>query len=149
MATLVPQTQTLSTFSYDVLANGNKIGNLQTFAPSSTKTLTRVRQIASAQAGESVEIVPGITDHQITVTTLELYRQKTMEAFGYSNFASIEDLRNSIDIKERIVKPDGTTSVIDYQECWVQTFNKTGIAANGNVVTDNVTFWVTRVRQGT
>lgn len=148
MAQLLPNTQTTSTFAYDVLANGKKIGNLQTFAPSSTRTLTRVRQIASTFAGETIEIVPSITDHTITISTLELYRVKTLEALGYSNFASIEDLKDSIEIKESIQKPSGDTIVVDYQECWVQTFNKSGIAANGNVVTDNVTLWVTRIRIG-
>jgi hypothetical protein len=146
MPPLIPNTQTLSTFSYDVLANGKSIGNLQTFAPSSSKILVRVRQIASQFAGETSEIVSGVTDHQITISVLELYRQKTIEALGYSNFASIEDLHDSIDIKERILRPDGTTVEVDWQECWIQTFNKTGIAANGNVVTDNLTLWCTRVR---
>jgi hypothetical protein len=148
MPPLIPNTQTLSAFSYDVMANGNSIGNLQSFAPSSTRTLTRVRQIASSFAGETIEIVPSITDHQITISVLELYRQQTLEALGYTNFASIEDLRDSIDIKERINRPDGSIVVIDYQECWVNTFNKSGIVANGNVVTDNLTLWVTRIRIG-
>lgn len=148
MAQLLPRTQALSAFSYDVLANGKRIGNLQSFAPSSTKTLTRVRQLASTYAGETIEVVPSITDHQITITVLELYRIKTLEALGYSNFASIEDLKDSIEIKERITKPSGDVISIDYQECWVQSFNKTGIAANGNVVTDNVVLWVTRIRVG-
>lgn len=148
MPPLIPNTQTLSAFSYDVMANGNSIGNLQSFAPSSTRTLTRVRQIASSFAGETTEILPSITDHQITISVLELYRQQTLEALGYTNFASIEDLRDSIDIKERIQRPDGTIVVVDYQECWVNTFNKSGIVANGNVVTDNLTLWVTRIRIG-
>jgi predicted transcriptional regulator len=145
---LIPNTQTLSVFSYDVMANGNSIGNLQSFAPSSTRTLTRVRQIASSFAGETIEIIPSITDHQITISVLELYRQQTLEALGYTNFASIEDLRDSIDIKERINRPDGSVVVVDYQECWLNTFNKSGIAANGSVVTDNLTLWVTRIRIG-
>lgn len=148
MAQLLPKTQTTSTFAYDVLANGKRIGNLQTFAPSSTKTLTRVRQIASAYAGETVEIVPSITDHSIIISTLELYREKTIEAFGYTGFASIEDLKDSIEIQEILTKPSGDRLIIVYQECWLQAFNKSGIAANGNVVTDNCTFWVTRVRVG-
>ncbi len=148
MPPLIPNTQTLSAFSYDVMANGNSIGNLQSFAPSSTRTLTRVRQIASSFAGETIEIVPSTTDHQITISVLELYRQQTLEALGYTNFASIEDLRDSIDIKERINRPDGSIVVIDYQECWVNTFNKSGIVANGNVVTDNLVLWVTRIRIG-
>lgn len=147
MAQLLPKTQTVSTFSYDVLANGKKIGNLQSFAPSSTRTLVRVRQIASSYAGETVEIVPGVTDHQITISVLELYRQKVLEALGYSNFASIEDLKDPIDIQEKITKPSGDTVIVNYQDCVVQNHSKS-IAVGNAVVTDNVTIYVTRIRVG-
>ena len=142
---LLPATQTVSVFSYDVLAGGRKIGNLQSFAPNSDKTLTRVRQIAAINAGETIEIVPSITDHTITISTLELYRQKTLEALGYSNFASIEDLKDPIEIKEQITKPSGEKITIDYLGCWIKSFNKS-VAVGGSVVTDNVTIWVTSVR---
>jgi len=149
MAQLLPKTQTTSTFSYDVLANGKKIGNLQSFAPSHNKTLVRVRQIASSYAGETVEIVPGVTDHQITISVLELYREKTLAALGYSGvtFASIEDLKDPIDIQEKVTKPSGDTVIVNYQDCWVQNFSKS-IAVGNAIVTDNVTVYVTRIRVG-
>lgn len=148
MPQLLPNTQTLSAFAYDVLANGKKIGNLQSFAPSSTKTLTRVRQLAATYGGETFEIVPSITDHQVTISVLELYANETLEALGYSSFASIEDLKDPINIQERITKPSGGTVIINYLGCQVQSFNKSGIVANGNIVTDNVTLWVATIRRG-
>lgn len=148
MGQLLPTTQATHSFSYSVLFDGKQVGNLQTFVPSANKTLTRVRALAQGNGGESIEIVPSITDHQITITALELYREKVLEFMGYSNFASIEDLKTSIDIREIITSPAGVDTVVDYQECWVQNFSKSGIVANGNVVTDSVTLWATRVRVG-
>lgn len=148
MPQLLPNTQTTSTFAYDVLANGKRIGNLQTFTPSADRTLTRVRQIASAYAGETTEIVPSITNHSIRISALELYREKTLEALGYTDFASIEDLKDPITIRETVTKPNGDRISIDYLDCWVQNFSKSGISANGNVVTNDISFFVTRVRKG-
>ena len=148
MAQLLPTTQSTHAFSYSVLFNGQQVGNLQTFVPSSSKTLTRVRALAQGNGGETIEIVPSITDHQITVTALELYRKKVMEFMGYSNFASIEDLKAPIDIREIITAPDGTQVKVDWQDCQIQSHSKSGIVANGNVVTDSVVLWVTRVRIG-
>ena len=148
MPQLLPTTQSTHAFSYSVLFDGQQVGNLQTFVPSSNKTLTRVRALAQGNGGETIEIVPSITDHQITVTALELYRKKVLEFMGYSSFASIEDLKAPIDIREIITAPDGTSTKVDWQDCQVQSFTKSGIVANGNVVTDSVVLWVTRVRIG-
>lgn len=148
MSQLLPVTQSVHAFSYSVLFDGQQVGDLQSFNPSANKTLTRVRALAQGNGGETIEIVPSITDHQITITALELYRKKVIEFMGYSSFASIEDLKTPIDIREIITAPNGTQTIIDYQECWHQSFNKSGIIANGNVVTDNVVFWATRVRVG-
>ena len=114
MPQLLPTTQSVHAFSYSVLFDGQQIGDLQSFAPSSNKTLTRVRALAQGSGGETIEIVPSITDHQITITALELYRKQVMEFMGYSSFASIEDLKTPIDIREIITAPDGTQSIIDY-----------------------------------
>jgi len=148
MGQLLPRTQTVSAFSYTVLFGNKQVGQLQTFAPTSTKTLTRVRALAQGNGGETVEIVPSITDHTIAITALELYRQKVIEFMGYSDFASIEDLKDPINIIETITSPSGTSVKVNWQDCWIQNYSKSGIAAGGNVVTDNVTFWVTRVRIG-
>lgn len=146
MAQLLPVTRTTHAFSYSVQFNGKEIGNLQSFAPSSTTTLTRIRHLKSnTNAGETQEIMPSITDHQITVAALEIYTKKIMEEMGYVKFSSIEDLKTPIDIIETISAPDGSTQVINYLGCRVNTFNKSGITATGNVVTDNVVFWVTKI----
>ena len=102
MSQLLPVTQAVHAFSYSVLFDGQQVGNLQSFTPSANKTLTRVRALAQGNGGETIEIVPSITDHQITITALELYRKKVIEFMGYSNFASIEDLKTSIDIGIRV-----------------------------------------------
>ena len=145
---LIPRTQTTSAFAYTILFNGSEVGNLQTFTPNSSRTLTRVRALAQGGlAGECLEIVESITDHTISITALELYRKNVIEFMGYSNFATIEDLKDAIDIREIITAPDGSERILDWQGCKLATFTKGGVAANGNVITDTATFWVTRVRK--
>lgn len=149
MPPLIPKTgQTVSTFSYSVLFDGKEVGNLQTFTPSQDRTLVRVRSLAQYQGnvGETIEIVNGVTDTlTVEVTALELYSRKVMEFMGYSNFASIEQLLSGIDIMEILLKPNGSEDRTLYSQCWVKSFGKSNIQANGNVVTDRVTFWVTKV----
>lgn len=145
---LLPRTQSTHAFAYTILFNGSEVGNLQSFTPTSSRTITRVRALAQGGiAGETVELVESITDHTISVTGLELYRKQILEFMGYSNFASIEDLKDPIDIREIITAPDGSESIVDWQGCKVNNYTKGGITANGNVVTDTVAFYVTRVRK--
>lgn len=145
---LLPRTQTTAAFAYTILFNGNEVGNFQTFTPNSTRTLTRIRALAQGGlAGETIEIMESITDHTISITALELYRKEVMEFMGYSNFASIEDLKDPVDIREIVTAPDGSERIIDYQACKIATYTKGGISSAGNVITDTCTFWVTRVRR--
>jgi len=138
----------VSAFSYSVLFNGNEVGNFQSFTPSSSRALTRVRALAQGSiAGECLEIVEGVTDHTISVTALELYRKEVLEFMGYSNFASIEDLKDPIDIREVRTDPNGVDSVLDWQGCKINTYSRAGITVGGNVITATAAFWVTRVRK--
>lgn len=147
---LLPITQSASTFSIDIYANGKRIGNCQSFTPTTSRTHTRVREIGSARGGETSEIVPSISDHSITLSRVELYREETIEALGYSvdSYASLEDLRTPIDIRQVMTKPDGTKIVTEFQECWCSNATQNGISSSGNVITDSITLQVTRIRRG-
>lgn len=152
MAILIPRTQTVSAFSYSVLFTGpngsSEIGQFQSFTPSSTRTITRVRALSQGSiAGECIELVESITDHTISVTALELYRKEVMEFMGYSNFASIEDLKDPVDIREIRTDPNGVDTIIDWQACKLNSYTRGGITAGGNVVTATASFYVTRVRR--
>lgn len=148
MPPLIPRAgQTVSSFSYSVLFDGKEVGNLQTFTPTQTRTTVRVRSLAQYQGnpGETFEIVPLVSEFTIEVGFLELYSKSVIEFMGYPSFSSIEELLSPIDIMEVMLKPDGNEKRRLYQGCWVTKFNSSGITANGSVVTDAVSFAVTKV----
>jgi len=150
MPSLLPRTLSVHSFSYDIEFEGTKIGNLQTFQPSETRTLTRVRGLAEANVGETIEIVPSITDTTVNISAIELYSGPIMEKLGYDNFCTIANLLDPIDIIETINPPSGSNGSIirvGYLGCHASNWSKSNIAANGNVVTDNVTFQVAKVRR--
>ena len=105
-------------YAYRILAKGgfgsdkNKntyttVGTFQTFNPTSTRQVIRVRGIAN-NSGYPLELVPGPADTTINVTYLMLYLLPLNEALGYK-IGSVVDLnrqRIPFDIMEQCVFPD-------------------------------------------
>lgn len=168
MGRLVPTVaQAVSTFSYDVSFGGRSIGTLQTFGVAHNRTLTRVRGIGAptTNVGGTIEIVPSITDYTATATMLELYASSFFESYvaaeggdtalfslpgiSVTAVSSIEQLLAPINITEKLYAPGGATTLREtqYIGCWLQNYSKSGIAANGNLITENVSFWVTDIKR--
>ncbi|MCK9471998.1 MAG: hypothetical protein M0Q88_09640 [Bacilli bacterium] len=142
--TRIPNTKSVVSYAYTIKANGIKIGNLQGFNPSSNRALERIREIMN-ELDDTKEILPGRTDFQITIDRLETYDQAMMEAFDYPSFDFIHEIIDPIDIIEEIQGPQGKVRIIQYQNCWLQSINKT--VREGTIsVTESVTAWPTNVR---
>lgn len=144
MAQLLPINRAIHAFAYSIQFNGREIGNLQSFTPSSNTALNRIRAVSQGKSpGATIEIIRGNTDHQVVVTAIELYSLPVLEEMGYTNFSSIEDLRDPINIIETITNPAKTVVVeLTYHDCQLQNYSKSGITSTGNVITDSATFWV-------
>lgn len=146
-----PVTSAKSTLSYMYTvqgAAGNVIGNIQGFSPSANRTLERVRELrgdASGQANDTVEIVPGRTDFQITVDRFETYDSSLVGALqGPSRPLDISQQDTAFDITETVRDASGQTRTIYYQQCWIQSWSKT-IREGTITVAENVTVWPTRI----
>lgn len=165
MGRMVPNNaQTVSTFSYSVTFNGKEVGSLQTFSCNETRTLTRVRGIGQGpkNTGETIEIIPSITDYTATATMFEIYANSFYSLFGKASSGLLDitpeteidpciaSLLVPINIEEKLYTQNGsgTKRVKKYEDCWVNTYAKSGIAANGNLITENISFWVANIRKG-
>lgn len=142
--TRIPNTKSVVSYAYTIKANGIKVGNLQGFNPSANRNLERVREIMN-DLDDTVEILPGRTDFQLTLDRLETYDDTMLEALGYDSFDFIHELVDPIDIIEEISGPGGRTRVVQYSQCWLQSTNKT-IREGTISVTESVTAWPTNVR---
>jgi hypothetical protein len=105
-------------YAYRILARGGfgstekggaytTIGTFQTFNPTSTRQVIRVRGICN-NSGYPLELVPGPADTSINVTYLMLYLLPLNQALGYK-IGSVVDLnrqRVPFDIMEQCVFPN-------------------------------------------
>lgn len=137
-----PSTQSSVYYSYDVLVNGQRVGTLQRFSPSSDRALQRVREIANS-AVDTVEIVPGRTERRIDCERFETYNKSMIQALGYSP-ADIGDITAPITIVEIMHKPDGGKRRITYQDCWPRTWSKS-VQEGTITVTETMSLDITNI----
>jgi|YelNatPaOPRAMG01_1025707.scaffolds.fasta_scaffold04034_4 hypothetical protein len=142
--TRIPETKTVVSYAYTVKVNGKAVGTLQTFTPSGTRMLDRVREIMNEE-NDIVEIVPGRTEFTATIDRLETYDEALIQALGYDNFTTLDQITTPIQIIEEISGPNGKRRTIHYEDCWIQSVNKT-IREGTITVSESVTLWVTRVQ---
>lgn len=141
--TRIPSTKTVVSYAYSIKANGVVIGTLQGFSPSANRDLQRIREIKN-ELIDTVEIVPGRTDYTLSIDKLETYDTTLMKALGYTNFTTLHEMTDPIDIVEEISGPNGARRVISYNKCWIQSVSKT--VREGTVtVSEQVTVFPTSV----
>ena len=102
---LQPNTKAEVFYSYEIKANGVKIGTLRRFNPSQTRTAERLREIAN-NGGAILEVVPGVTDFEITISKSKIYTESAAQAFGY-DVKTLQDIVDPVDIVEKAYHPDG------------------------------------------
>jgi len=166
-------------YAYRILAKGGwgssengvytTIGTFQTFNPTSTRQVIRVRGIAN-NSGYPLELVPGPADTTINVTYLMLYMLPLNQALGYK-IGSVIDLnrqRIPFDIMEQCVFPNvhegapggstnsnypgipagiTTASTIEtnyYYECYLASLGRT-ITQGTVTITETATIHITGV----
>jgi hypothetical protein len=164
-------------YAYRILARGGfgssdkgnyaTIGTFQTFNPTSTRTVTRVRGICN-NSGYPLELVPGPADTTINVTYLMLYLLPLNEALGYK-IGSVVDLnrqRVPFDIMEQCVFPDADDATVSarfsgippglkgsfvetnyYYECYLASLGRT-ITQGTVTITETAIIQITGVAPG-
>jgi hypothetical protein len=146
MSTLIPNTNTVVSYAYTISSTaGGVLGTLQGFNPSGNRQLERIRGIEFAPLQDTIEIVPGRTDFQMTADRFETYDKSMLEALGFETFEDLTQITDPIDITETLTNPQGNTRTIHYVGVWVNNWSKT-IREGTITVTENVTMWATSIR---
>ena len=122
--TIIPNTQSVVSYSYQIKASGIVVGTLQGFNPTANRALERVREIAN-EISDTFEIVPGRSEFSITIDRIETYNKNVIAALGFNIFGeSIAQIRDPITIVEQITGPNGESRQIVYDRCWLKTWSK-------------------------
>lgn len=147
MSTRIPQTKSTVSYAYTVKGKtGNIIGNLQGFNPSANRALDRIRELNGAAGDvDTVEIVPGRMDLQITIDRFETFDESLSNALrGPNQPLDLSKQTEPFTITETVRDSVGNTRSIFYIDCWIQNWSKT-IREGTITVAENVTVYPTRI----
>jgi hypothetical protein len=97
-------------YAYSIsVGDGTPIGSFEKFGSSFTRTHERIREVLFNRGPITKEIIWGVTDIQITLTKVELYREAILQVFGLSTTVfSIEHFNQTVDIVETMYIPQKT-----------------------------------------
>ena len=142
--------------SLSIVVDNEEIGFIESFAPSSTRTITRLRELSKMSGGRVVEMVPHTEDTRITVSGYCIYRekaeflfkrmqQKNVDDAGVGGFPSLLSQTKPFDIYEYAKHPGKEREVVTvYKGCWASDWSKTANIGNA-LVGENLTVEVQAV----
>lgn len=149
--------KTTSALRIEMRSGDNKlVGAIESLSASENKQVTRIRHLDIASAGETVDVVPGVTDLTLTINGFMLYpdggylnnifnrvdpagnklSHPSNNAKGYYN---LSDQQSGFMIIEAVQAKDGNTYVVIYPNCWVSSRTKNMTVTGDTKVSESLT----------
>jgi len=136
----VPSTGIRTSHAISIRAGRTTIGQIQTWAPTQSKTITPAYELRSESSGTVTENVPGnITGLTIQVSRYDLFTSKMEEVWGTS--AALWMLSNQLtplEITEKWSSPGLNESFV-YYGCWFSQLGRNMQAQGDRIVLVNAT----------
>jgi len=144
----VPNTTIRSSHAVSLRAAGTTIGQIQTWAPNQSRTVTPAYELRAETSGEVIENVPGnVTGLTIQVSRYDLFASKMEQVWGTPKALwMLTDQNNKIEVEEKWSNPDGTSEKFIYFDCWFSQLGRNLQAQGDRIVMVNATLNYARVR---
>ena len=148
--------KSLTSYSVDIYntSTGEQIGFAQSVAHTDNRTVEKIRQLNSLDAGKVVEQVPRPSDVEITVTQMALFEKDLMDFFKFNQADDNFDFLNNqfepftIVSAQRGKNSSGVTQEIQtiYYGCMITRTNKTWSIDKATIL-DSCSIQVAAVRK--
>lgn len=144
----VPNTTIRSSHAVSLRAAGTTVGQIQTWAPNQSRTVTPAYELRAETSGEVIENVPGnITGLTIQVSRYDLFASKMEQVWGTAQALwMLTQQNNKIEVEEKWSNPDGTSEKYIYFDCWFSQLGRNLQAQGDRIVMVNATLNYARVR---
>ena len=117
------------------------IGQIQSWAPNQSRTITPTYELDSRTSGNVVDNVPGnVTGLTIQVSRYDLFTVKMEEVWGSSAFWMLGDQQTALEIREKWQPPGGgPAEFYHYKGCWFSQLGRNMQAEGNRIVMVNAT----------
>lgn len=143
----IPNTLVRTSHAVSIQVNSVTIGQIQTWAPNQSRTITPTYELDSKTSGKVFENVPGNESGlTIQVARYDLFKSKMEQVWGSIGTAGflqmIGDQINSFEVKEKWAVPSGqviTYEFLQYTGCWFSQLGRNLSAQGDRIVMVNAT----------
>jgi hypothetical protein len=140
----VPYTTIRTSHAVTIQVGTVTIGQIQTWAPNQSRTITPTYELNSVTSGKVTENVPGNeAGLTIQVARYDLFKSKMEEVWGGPKLAMIGDQLNPFDVWEKWVVPSpsgtGTVEKNLNTQCWFSQLGRNLSAQGDRIVMVNAT----------
>jgi len=149
--------KTTSALRIEMRSGDNKlVGAIESMSVAENKAVTRIRHLDIAAAGETVDVVPGVTDLTLTINGFMLYPEggylngifNRVDPAGNANahpndnakgYYNLSEQQAGFTIIEAIQAKDGNTYVVIYPNCWISSRTKNMTVTGDTKVSESIT----------
>jgi len=144
----IPATNIRTSHAVTIQYNSYVIGQIQTWAPNQSRTITPAYELKAQTSGEVTENVPGnITGLTIQVSRYDLFSAKMEEIWGNPDLNMLSRQSNPLTITEKWVNPSGSPEKYEYIGCWFSQIGRNLQAQGDRIVMVNATLNYVRIKQ--
>lgn len=143
--------KTVISTSIDIVVQGKTIGAIDSFNVSMSRIVQRIRELNSGYAGETIEIVPGNGEANLTVSGFMLYTKGLQHLFqripgdAGKTFTDLISQKVPLTIVEKYThQGTGQTFKVRYIGCWLTQYSKSQ-NINTAMIAENATLEVQKV----
>lgn len=143
----VPTTNIRTSHAISILVNTKVVGQIQSWAPTQSKTITATFELNSDTSGEPTENIPGnLSGLTIQVSRYDLFASKMEEVWGKSNnLWMLSKQLHPFVVQEKWKNPDNTTEYMNYEGCWFSQLGRNMSAQGDRIVLVNATLNYVRI----
>lgn len=138
--------------SIDIEVDGNIVGAIDSYSPSHSRPVTRVRELSSVAGGRIIEMAPSPEDVTVSVTGFLLYTAgkhtlfQRLQGSAGTDFVSLQSQRIPFDVVERYIHPATNEEWKKiYKGCWLSNYSKSQNIGTA-LVAENATIEVQAVK---
>jgi len=148
MPVQTPVTSIRTSHAVSILAGGKTVGQIQSWAPNQSLTVTHAYELKQETSGTVTENVPGnISGLTIQVGRYDLFSSKMEEVWGLGyTLKMLTDQRNPFTVREKWVNPDNSVENLEYYDCWFSQLGRNLQAQGDRIVMVNATITYSKFR---
>jgi len=144
----VPYTGIRTSHAISIRVGSTTIGQIQTWAPNQSRTITPAYELRSETSGEVTENVPGnITGLTIQVSRYDLFTSKMEEVWGTSKALwMLSSQLIPLTVEEKWRNPNNVVEKFVYEGCWFSQLGRNMQAQGDRIVLVNATLAYVKCR---